>query len=395
MMARWYASAAATVIALIAPGIAHAQHETRASVDVSPGVGYSSNPFAVAGDNTGSAYADVNIAPRIQLLTPKSTLTLSGDVSLQKYFSHYSSTDSYRIGLNYSGRPSARLQTHMRVDLSSAIIGAYNTLDNGVIEPGLPVPSDYALFGSRDRRRSLYASGGFDLALSERDSISVNGFYELARYRLYADTSDYNGYGGTIAYSRQISANTRIGLQGGVSRYDYRGARGSTEVYSISPTISTKLGRLWTLDGAVGVSFVNGSSIGSTRAASLSGNANLCRNGELSTFCVNAARQVRPTGLDGSQYVNTVGANWSRKLSPYTTISAYGSYSTQSGTQLPEFSGLNVRYLTGGVAYERRLTERLRLIASGRYRKIFSDSYNRSDDIGGRIGVTYRFGDPR
>lgn len=389
MRARWYGCAAA--VALIAPGLAHAQEETRASIDVAPSVGYSSNPFSGSGNDLGSGYAAIDITPRFELLMPRDTLTVSGNANLQKYFTNYDDATSYRVSTEYRGKPSARANTHLRVDLTSAIIGAYDS--GAAFEPGAPPPSDLALFGTRDRRRGVYATGDFDLALSERDSISASAFYEIARYRRFADISDYDGLGSTFNYNRHLSAKTCVGLQGALSRYDYRGARGQTNVYTISATASTRLNDYWTVDGALGVSFVNSSSSGSTGKASPSGNINLCRQGPLSTFCIIGSRSVRPTGYNGSQYVNSIGANWSRKLSTFDSISARAMYTTEGGSQSPLIPGVRAQYLTGSATYERRLSERLRFTATGQYRQIFADSLSRPADYGGRLGLSYRFGD--
>lgn len=392
MRARYYGCVIAA--ALIAPGIAHAQEQTRASVDVAPGVGYSSNPFSGTGSNLASGYAALDVTPRFELLMPQDTLTVTGNASLQKYFTNYADATSYRVSTDYRGRPSERVNTHMRVDLTSAIIGAYDSV-GGAIEPGVPSPTDLALFGTRDRRRGVYATGDFDAALSARDSISASVFYEIARYRRFADISDYDGLGSTFSYNRQLSGNTRIGAQGAVSRYDYRGARGRTNVYTISATASTKLNEYWTVDGSLGVSFVNSSSTGSTGKASPSGNINLCRQGPLSNFCITGSRSVRPTGFNGSQYVNSIGANWSRKLSEFTTLSARALYTTEGGSQSALVPGIRAQYLTTSATYERRLSERLRLTATGQYRQIFASSLDRPADYGGRLGLSYRFGDPR
>lgn len=379
--------------ALIAPGVAVAQVETRTSIDVSPGVGFSSNPFAGTGDNLSSGYASLDVMPRLELVMPHDTLTVSGQGSFQKYFRNYADASNYRVTANYTGRPSARVNTHMRVDLTSAIIGAYDSLTSGVVEPGLPPPTDLALFGTRDRRRGVYATGGFDAALSERDSISMSAFYEVARYREFAAISNYDAFGSTFGYNRQLSANTRVGVQGSLSRYSYPGARGQTTVYSVNATASTRLNQLWTIDGALGTSIVNSNSIGSTGKASLSGNVNLCRQGALSNFCLNASRSVRPTGYNGSQYVNTVGATWSLRRSQFDTISARALYTTEDGSRSLQFPGIRAQYLTTSATYEKRLSERLRATATAQYRKIFTDTLGRPADIGGRIGLSYRFGD--
>lgn len=394
MSPRCYAALAAA--ALIAPAVADAQSETRASIDVAPGVGYSSNPFSGTGSDLGAAYAGLDITPSLSVSTARNTLAVTGSASLQQYFTRYSDNTSYRVSADYAGRPSERVTTHLRMDISSSIIGGYDSFANGVIQPGgptVPSPTDLGLFGSRDRRRGAYATGDISVALSQHDSVNASAFYEAARYRRFADIANYDGMGGTLGYNRQLSANTRIGLQGTVSRYDYPGARGQSTVYTVNATGSTKLSQFWTIDGAIGMSFVNSTTIGSTNAASLSGSANLCRQGELSTFCLNGSRSVRPTGLNGTQYVTLAGASWSRRLSSVDSVSLRASYTMENGSRAIVLPGLRAQYLATSASYERRLSERLRFTASAQYRDIFTSNLNRPADFGGRIGISYRFGD--
>ncbi|QKR99432.1 hypothetical protein F9288_07080 [Sphingomonas sp. CL5.1] len=381
--------------ALIAPGVAQAQEETRASIDVSPNVGYSSNPFSGTGNDLGSGYAAVDIAPQLQLLTARDILTVSGMASIKEYFQHYAEASSYNVSADYAGRPSERVNTHVRMDLSSAIVGAYDTVGDLLTNPaaGVPPPTDLALYGSRDRRRRVYVTGDFNIALSEHDKINVSSFYESTRYRSFGDASNYDGYGSTFGYSRQISAATSVGLQGSLARYVYPGQRGDTRVISTQATASTRLGPFWTLDGAVGVSFVDSSTFGSTHKASLSGNATLCRKTDRTNLCFVASRSVRPTGFNGTQYVNMFGIDGSRKLSEHDTISLHAAYTTEAGSRSLVLPGLNTRFLLVSAMFERRLSERLRVSAMGQYRNIFTDIYSRPADIGGRIGLSYRFGD--
>lgn len=393
MIRRWRMGLLAAV--LLAPCTAHAQDETRASIDVSPGVGYSSNPFSGTGGDRGSGYAVLDVSPRLQLLMPQDTLTLSGTGSFQKYFRRYSDSDSYRVSADYAGKPSARLSAHARVDISSSIIGAFDTVNNGFFDPitGVPAPTDFGLFGSRDRRRGVYATGDFSAALSARDSITASSFYEVGRYDRFAAISNYDGFGGTLGYNRQLNSTLRAGLRGSVSRYTYPGARGNTDVVSINATGSGKINEYWTVDGAIGASFVNSSTRASTGKASLSGNVNLCRQGVNTNFCFNASRSVRPTGYNGSQYVTSVGASWSAKVSQFDTVSWSASYNKENGSRSLLFPGIESEYYSANANYARRLSERLRLTATASYRDISNANFNRKADIGGRLSLSYHFGD--
>ncbi len=412
-----------TIPALLAiPVVARAQEAPRVSLDVAATGGYSNNPFSQVNGSTGTGSVSVDVTPQIELVREHSTFTASATAHVDQYFSRYPTTDSYRGSLGYRGRPSATLSTFARVDLSSAILGSYadfasgsgsfidggttgtggtgGTTGTGSTAGGTPdtgigtvdtggVINDIGLFGTRERRRSLYATGGLSAALSARDSVSASAFGDFARYRNFA-TSNYNGFGGSLAYSRQLSAFTSLGVQGSASRYEYSGLRGDTNVYSVQATGSTRLSQHWSAQGALGVSFVNDTAPGSTNRTSLSGNLSLCREGEASHMCLTASRAARATGFNGSQYVTSAGLDWRLRLSERAGLGLAASYVKEGG--LRTLTNVQNQYLTVSPSYSRQILERLRLIASLRYRQIFGDGFGRSADYGGQLGVSYHFG---
>ena len=421
----------ATAATLALPAAAVAQTESRVSADVSATAGYSNNPFTVADGNGGAAVVTLDVAPRYQLLTPRSTITVSADVNIQQYLSRYGHNDSYSGALDYAGRPSERVTTHARLDLSSAVLGAFNSylplaantgfattapvlsgtaVDAGaagsataadvvlpvtVVSPLVPY-TDVGLFGSRSRRRTGRASGDLGFTLSARDSLSVGGYAEVTRYN-NLNGGDYDAFGGSLGYQRRVSGRLSVGLAGSAATYNYHGGFPDNQVYSIQATASGQINERWSANGALGVSFVNGGAGRSTRSTSLSGSINLCRRGPRSIMCVQAARQVAPTGLAGSQYVTTAGLTWNRQLDERQSVSLGGSYSKVGNDTLLANGGLPLQteYAQATAGYSRRLGSRLSLVASANYRELLGSNVRRSADYGGQIGLSYRFGDRR
>ena len=420
--------AVAPLLAL--PHAAQAQ-ETRTSVEVAGTTGYSNNPFVQRGSSSGSGFVAFDVTPRLQLLNERSTFTATLNAHVDQYFTRYPTTDNYRVNLAYNGQPSERITTFAQVNLSSSIIGSFDNLfGSGVVDTsglgggaggvtsgtsssggnstvgtggatvnpgsggglgsGILPATDIGLLGTRDRRRSLYATGGLAARLSEHDTISASAFGDFARYRNSGAISDYDGYGGTVGYSRQLSTRTSVGVQGSASRYQYKGALGDTNVYSVQATGSTQLNAYWTAQGSLGVSFTESGTPGSRNRASLSGQLSLCRRGQLDNFCFSASRAAQATGINGAQYVTSVGANWTRRLSERTSVGANVSYVTEGG--LRSLTNVQSDYLATSVTLDRRVLERLRVFASARYRQVFGGIANQSSDYGGQIGARYVFG---
>ena len=426
--------------ALVLPGAVSAQSQSRFSADVSGTAGYSSNPVTVQDTNrdgsTGAAVVTLDIAPRYQLVTPRSTFTVSADANLQRYLRRYGSTNGYSGALDYQGQPSERVTTHARLEASSVVLGASNSYlpfttgigaaGGGIVVPGTGVGTDAAtavpiipvttvatpisytdvgLYGLRNRRDLGRASGDLGLTLSAQDSLSFSAFGEASRYHdsnasnvAGVGLNDYDAYGGSANYWRRLSDRISVGVRGSASSYNYHDSDADNRVYSISATASGQINERWTADGAIGVSFVNGGGLRSTRSTSLSGNINLCRRGPLTSMCVQAARQVSPTGFAGSQYATTLGASWARRLDERQNVSLSANYSHVGGsdTRLVD-SGWTLQndYAQVQANYSRRVAPRLRFVALANYRQLFGGSYGNVKDIGGQIGLSYRIGDRR
>lgn len=267
-----------------------AQAQTRAGADVAVTGGYSNNPFVQGGSSTGAGSVSIDVAPYIERVRERSTFSVRLAAHVEEYFTRYPTNERYSGTFAYNGRPSETVSTFARIDLSSGIVGTFNDFLTGdgfnlgdvagsttgaspsagdgstgaggstgaagsTGSVGSPVgigpinvpTNDIGLLGSRDRRRSLYATGGLSARVSAHDSLSVSAYGDFARYRNFGAFSDYDGFGGNVGYSRQLSSRASIGLQGAVARYQYQGPQGDTNVYTVQATGSNRLSEYWTI----------------------------------------------------------------------------------------------------------------------------------------------------
>lgn len=421
---RFLAACAAT---LATPALAQTT-ETRLSADVSSTLGYSNNPFAVTGSDTGAGFVSVDIRPQLRVLREKGVLTVTADANVQQYFNRYTRSDNYSGGLDYSFVPAEHIQAHLNASIQSSLIGSNNDFINtfptatqttptvgtgtgigtGIVDPINALPNntgtDIALFGIGARRRSINGGGDVTATLSARDVVTASAFIVDSRFSNTGATGsaattigDYTGYGGTIGYSRQLNSRVQAGLQGSGSRYDYTTVGGDTNVYSIQATTTARINEYWTLNGALGISFIDRQVGGNTTA--LSGSASLCRRGVRVNYCLNANRSVLPTGVIGTQISTTVGGSYAYRVTEFSNITASADYSRNSvprGTTgtINNF-GFGNEYARVAVGYDRQLRQRLRFISSVNYRKVFGGFTNRPSDFGGQIGLALRLGDIR
>lgn len=385
----------ATLSVIALPGAALGQEEVRFGADASANVGYSTNPFSEPTDDTGSAFGEIQISPRLRLVNSRSIFTLSGIGLYQQYLRHYGHSSSYGGGLDYAGTPSKNVKSHLYLRYDSSILGG-NNLASEATDPALPIVpvlygNDISLFGTRTRLQTLRGGGDVTVALSARDQITASTFYSQSRYGRFGGLGNYDAYGGSLGFARRVTERLQLGAQSSVARYDYTGLGSSTTVLSPQISFSAILGPRWKADGAVGASFVDNGT-GGTRT-SLSGDVRLCRATFRSNFCLSAQRAVLPTGISGTQNATSADANYSYKVSERDTLRAAAGYTSNANSQL--LIGSQNQYLRASLGYEHVLRERLRFIASTQYRKIFGGIISRRADFGGRVGIAVRLGDLR
>ena len=377
------------------PVMSHAQSVVSVGAEVHAEAGYAANPFTIAAGETGSGFAKISLSPQAKIESERSVVTISGTAEYQRYFRRYGDLGNYNAVLDYSGTPTERVKTHLRLRYDNSIIGRNDQI-LGAVDPTLPSPPvtsgpDLSLFGTRARRQSLGANGDVSIDLSARDSVAIGGFYIRSRYAQFGALGNNDGFGGSANYSRQVSERVRLGVQAAIARYNYSGLLGDTTVYSIQPSISATLGSGWKADGALGVSFVDSPAV--NKRAVFSGNLRLCNASTRSNLCINAARAVLPTGITGVQNTTSLDASYSYKITEYGTLFGAAGYtrndsSLVAGVQSNEF-------VRGSLGYARVIKKDIRLTISGQYRKVLGGLIERGADYGVQAGVVVGFGGRR
>lgn len=385
--------AALIVVCVIAvPGLAYGDDTITASADVSANAGYSSNPFSAVGSNLGSGYVQARVTPEIKLTSLQSTLTLQGLASYKRYFEHYTDSDDFGARLDYAGKPTARINTAASLRYDNSVIGQNdffsNPLDTSVTSPPVTSGADLSLYGARYRRQTGQANAGIDIALSSRDRLAQSAFYLVSRYGKIGILANYNGYGETTGFSRQVTQALQLGVQGSISRYDYKTNLGSTTVYSPQATFSLALASEWKLDGALGASFV--SREGASAKTTLTGSANLCRVASRSNFCVSGQRAALPNGIGQIQNELLLGMRYSYKLTEHSMVTANVNYTKNSAAPGAIIGGTS--YLRSALGYDRRISERVHFTMDARYAKLYYGPVIHPGDFGGQLGIIVKLG---
>jgi hypothetical protein len=315
---------------------------------------------------------------------------LSARAERQDFLKRYSAINSFGGRLDYSGTPTDKISSSAALYYESTIIGGALSSANPSL-PDLPDLGgiDLGLFGTRDRRETLGGSGRVGIKLSPRDELSGGLFAIRTRYRKSALTNDYDGFGGSTGYSRQLSEKMTLGGEASIARYNYRGSRPSTNVYSFQGTIQAKLSPIWSLKGGAGLSISADQGGGRTRK-DVAGDISLCRNGDRVYFCMEARRAARPTGFAGTQTETNVNVRYRYRLGERSDFTASAGYTSLHGRRLDPTT--SDRSVSGALAMDREVAPRIRLSSSVFYRDVFG-GVPRAADYGGQIGTIVRLGD--
>ena len=134
---------------------------------------------------------------------------------------------------------------------------------------------------------------------------------------------------------------------------------------------------------------------GASTSAYLTGNLSGCRVTERSSICVTLRDAVLPTGGTGTADTKSAGASYSYHLTEHSRLSLSGTYthnSTSDALALTPYVTAT-SYVTTSASYDRTLTKRLHLTASTHFSKVMGGGNDHTEDVGGSLGISVRFGE--
>lgn len=432
---------AALAVVLAASGTTAVAQRQSLSVDAIVSGGYSTNPLLVPGDDTGSAFAEISLVPRFSIIDERGITTLEARYRRTEYLNRFSASDDYGVLARTSRRFTERLSVDGEVRFDSSIIGerGFDPLLGGVepvvpIDPVLdsgagagigvgtgvgtgaipttPTPgagalipppvilpvivSELGLVGLRERQNRFAASAGLSFRPTTVDVIQAGLNADKTDYGDELEGLGYTGYGGYLGYARGLSPRTQVGARASLQQVDYDREGASSTVYALQGTLSTLLGPRWRLSAAAGVQRIDrefdtadgdldGSSTG------FSGNAQACRNDERTNLCLRAYREAAATGFGEVSRIYGAGLNGSYRLNQTDAISARADYANADEGGLRALGATS--YLSTGVSYDRRFSERLSGGVSLGYRDAFNSAAPRDADLSGQIFLRTRLGD--
>ncbi|MBO9574365.1 MAG: hypothetical protein J7494_01380 [Sphingobium sp.] len=369
-----------------------AQAETTAGATIGVEGGYGSNPLLDSSvGESGSLIG--RIEPTLKVVGPTTQLAAFGRVEHIIFSKLYPDMTNWSLGSTVA----LTLSPRSKFSLSGGYSSQVQTTLSGLLPlPGEedPVldPSGAELGGQRIK--NLNGSARFTSQVSARDEITVDAFVSDVDYDSSIFTGySYTSYGGSLGLSHAMNARTSLGASVSYSKSNYDSAAfGDFQQITPSLNASFQLSPRLTLSTSAGISF---SQIklptGTSNETHFSGQAELCYKGLRSNFCANASRSLGSTARSGSSTITIVGANYSYKLTPRSSLTLNAQYAE---TQSIDIGGANVDYGYGvaSASYQQELGRRLSFSVTARYTEPFKSVSGRRKGFYGGAGINYRLG---
>ena len=376
-----------------------AQAETRAYVDVSAGVGASSNPYLQTGTSTGSGAATIEVLPSVEVTSERSTLTIGGAARYEEHFRRYSSDLSGRADASYDYGLSEFTRFRVEAGFASSMGGSRDLLTtslNGANDPVVNPNADLSGIGIRYRQYDYGTNVRLTSTFSTYNTVQIGGgvqFFDVDS----AVARPYRNYNANAGYQRQLSERLTIGPKVSYTKIDYRNVTiGDGEIITSTLDAKYQLSETVSVEASAGAAFASIVQTATTniKQTGFLGNLLICDTRETTTICVNGSRSVGATALGGISNSWSISGSMSWQLSERDRISAVASHyrTDQFATSALLFGASRNRIVSSTLTYSRQLGERLFLDLSAQHEKVWGQPVARNANFAGVATIRYRFG---
>ena len=401
-VAVWSAPAFAQDATAPAPDAPAAPAKSSADyIDITAGVGYSTNPFLRTGDSEGSAFGRLAARGVHAWSGPRHHTSISGFIEGSTYFNDYGVESIFSIEGETQQKVSERVTVFGTAGFSGDLAGQlsnrflFTPEVPEVPDPTLPPPTveDPDLFSFAGRQYRIYGQAGASIRTSARSNLSLSGGVQRIFYSGSSGLDDYTTIFGNGSYDYSLSERTTIGLSVNASNTNYDDSGDSTTIINPAFTVRTRVSEYWDISGGIGVSFADvdrdGDSDGST-ALSLFGTA--CRTTRDERLCGRVSRYTNASSSSSLVTTSSIGVDWFKRVDEDSTVQLSASYAhyTSENDIIDDTETNHARF---AASYSRRLNQRLSAGADAGVRVLRREGPDPDTDITGSLFLRYRLGD--
>lgn len=375
-------------------------------VDLTAGVGYSTNPLLSLGSDTGRGYGRVSIDAVHTRVSARTTTVLSAYAQNTTYTGRYGSLQSLSVTARHDASVNEKLRVFGDADASYDQGGQ---LDSRIFRlPDVPpfppgtinnptqvLPSGSDFLSVTGRTYQVGGHVGAFLSLGPNDSLTAMTGVSHVVFRGGGQESVYTTIPASIGYNRKLSERTTVGAALDFQDINYRGPAHSQQ-FTPELTGSVLLSERISFNGAIGVTFSRFENGVTTRhATGLSAQATLCGHGELDQYCARASISQQAATTAGPAKTVSAGVDYSRQLGPDSRLGLSADISRYSApiSVIAGRTFSSSTYYRIAADYSRRLNGRLFGGVNLAARKLSQSGPDPKTDFDASLFIRYRFGD--
>jgi hypothetical protein len=382
---------------------ATAEQRARVSyIDLTAGLGYSTNPFLRFGNSPGSGFGRLGARGVHAWMTERTRTSLSAFVEGSSYLHDYNLKSIFSVSGDTQHRASENVTVFASAGLSGDLSGQLSNrflyvppvpqVPDVTIPPPPVTVQDPDLFSFAGRQYRAFGQGGASFGLDERSSVTVSG--GGSRVWFTADLlNDYTTLFANGAYNRQLSQRTTVGFNVAVNRTQYDDSGDNSTIITPTVNIRTQLSEFWDVRASVGASFSSSERAGQNdHSTGLSVDSAICNNTETERLCGRVTRNSTSLSRGALVTTTTVGVDWFKNLDEKQTVQLSASASRYSSDDALA-SNFKSTHWRAAANYSRVISTRLSGGADLGIRRLSTEGPDPDTDLSGSIFLRYRLGD--
>lgn len=383
--------------------VAGTSNGRRTSIELTAGLGYSSDPFLGTGGD-GSVFGRVSAFASHSVVTERNSLSLTAFGENDTYLSGGGSRQIVSLGASDSYRASEKLilsgNVGFSTDFGGQLVGRIisTPVAPPVINPGniLPPPTtivDPYSFNVNQRQYRFNGAVGADLSLSARDTLNLSASGQYGFYP-HASGENYTTLTQTVGWQRRLSERTAAGIRLSVQEANYGGNSGSAVLYNPAVTVQTQLGGGFSANAALGVLVVHRKELGrSDDHVSPSVDASLCRQTENEQICASASHSVQTSNSVGALTTTSASATYFKRLNANDTLQFAAVVQRTNFGDVFNLPGAGrSTYYTASGTYDHRISQRFSVGGELSARDVHQSGTHHPVDITALATARYRLG---
>ena len=370
-------------------------------LDLTGSLGWSSNPFIRTVDSESSFLGRASARGVHAWRGERSAASISAFVEGTTYFNDYGLESIFAVDGDTSYDVSETVTVYGSASVTGDLSGQLSNrflyvppvpqIPDPVIPPPPPTVENPDVFDFAGRSYHIFGQGGASIRTSARSAVGITAGASRAIYDA-PQLDEYTSLYATGSYDLTLSERTSVGARLNVTRTAYDNSDNHSTTVSPALTVHTNLSESWTAAGSVGVTFAKvDRQLIEDSSTNLSLNGSVCRTTESERLCGRVDRYSASSANSTVITTTSAGVDWYKRLDEVQTV----QLSATASHYVDEVLDLERKTNHFGLlaSYSRMINQRLSGGVDLSARSLHREGVDPDTDITGTVFVRYRIGD--